>query len=1149
MYGSEELLKESSINELRELVYSLNDQAGSKREELQLMVGSKYHEFIQSADAISSMKDDASKIGSKLDLFSGNCDDLIKKTKSLLSDANNDSGSVGVVKAALQNTKRPKNGRSSKPFFISSKDVWACLDACDVYAATKLLVVAQIYTSAFQGSEALQRESFVSRFFHEPGITSLLASVTPDLKKQYSLAYESASFLRQTIVEDGHLLLLASGVRIHDKVKTLASLSVITGKSNNDLLVCYMQSADILIEDIMRSCADDDNRGAHSRTLLKCVSCLQETILDIYTIFFKNDAGLTKITQSQQQLLSELGEDLRVRVGTEQDLVDVGVLSATGSDDSDNLRSQFDKWIDRVIRKVILISDRALGTMESAVDVSNLQNMVWRIATFHDNTSMRGQYTLDDWKAASKTLLIKPGSRADISSVETMLWSSALRSPFINQVERLLRSSCFQVLSRTKEKILDNLSHSGIFINLVSNDVDIDFLMRSVKKSRGLGGDNDEGDNDDQVKYDLVKSIESYLTDPSTFNRIASHMFTDMTRPLSSRIFKNAEDVRTVFEQEVLNMLSDVRSDPIREYADEDAVNDPHSSAALTKALFVQSSQLVGHFLNFLRTLSNTLIRAVDARIAARSKELREAEELRKKEDESGADLHIHMVSGNGASNIDIYQDEIVGTLTSGLLMLSRLSWCLKNRGAFLWSALDSHKREYFNTLNGSKRIGGSRRFDLSSDDQLRSAFEIADSDGDGILTCSEAVEAIQAINVSYAVSHGGDGDDSSMYDFLSPTLTPTLTLSELALMCSDLLSPDACIPVARSFECLDTITHHVHGHWSKLVVRDLKASFNSNLLAELGHRNTCGGSGFKSLWIKTSLQLDGGHSEDVVVPTTCSTSLSCFLSLLNHRATRGILSVDTVQEMFSLVGVQSSSSMFDVSLTNSAMKLLRDNTLSCILAAYKDMFGSVGDKYAAAFPGYDTSTKNKKINSWREDCALQMLFDLVVVEKLFSEEDSRVARSISDVKNLWASLIDPINLELLLPAVDERVVGHLQRSQLVLSGFNGCVGHIDDKGSISQRGGAQMTSTESSRHVFTSTTSPKFAMLPSSVSMSTLPFARSTVYDVLSDSGGALSDVSSKGIGSGGSFSAATGAAAKRDEVVEGEGGSLGKYLSFFNT
>ena len=81
---ADELLKSNSIVELRDLVYSLEKDAEGKKTELQHMVGSKYHDFIQSADKISKMKSSSKKVeGMITDFWSQNAD-LIAKVQKLL---------------------------------------------------------------------------------------------------------------------------------------------------------------------------------------------------------------------------------------------------------------------------------------------------------------------------------------------------------------------------------------------------------------------------------------------------------------------------------------------------------------------------------------------------------------------------------------------------------------------------------------------------------------------------------------------------------------------------------------------------------------------------------------------------------------------------------------------------------------------------------------------------------------------------------------------------------------------------------------------------------------------------------------------------------------------------------------------------------
>jgi hypothetical protein len=95
------------------------------------------------------------------------------------------------------------------------------------------------------------------------------------------------------------------------------------------------------------------------------------------------------------------------------------------------------------------------------------------------------------------------------------------------------------------------------------------------------------------------------------------------------------------------------------------------------------------------------------------------------------------------------------GPLLSGLLLVGRLAWLLKIRGRFVEEALSpsltgsttpSAQTTQDNTNSGHLHaVANNHNSGLYiSEDQMRSAFEIADTNGDGVLTYAEAIDAIQ---------------------------------------------------------------------------------------------------------------------------------------------------------------------------------------------------------------------------------------------------------------------------------------------------------------------------------------------------------------------------------------------------------------------
>lgn len=82
---ADDLLKSRTIPELRDLISTLEKDANGKRTELQQMVGSKYHDFIQSADKITEMKQKADLIEKQIVHFWNINQEVIVKAQDLLN--------------------------------------------------------------------------------------------------------------------------------------------------------------------------------------------------------------------------------------------------------------------------------------------------------------------------------------------------------------------------------------------------------------------------------------------------------------------------------------------------------------------------------------------------------------------------------------------------------------------------------------------------------------------------------------------------------------------------------------------------------------------------------------------------------------------------------------------------------------------------------------------------------------------------------------------------------------------------------------------------------------------------------------------------------------------------------------------------------
>ena len=118
--------------------------------------------------------------------------------------------------------------------------------------------------------------------------------------------------------------------------------------------------------------------------------------------------------------------------------------------------------------------------------------------------------------------------------------------------------------------------------------------------------------------------------------------------------------------------------------------------------------------------------------------------------------LGFYYVQSNFSNKSEF--DQVDRSLLCGLLLVGRLSWLLQSRGSFLIAAIQppfiahagsavSESGSGSGVFAGGATVGlggeehRENKFNVNSEDQFQSAFEIVDADGDGVISFEEAVE------------------------------------------------------------------------------------------------------------------------------------------------------------------------------------------------------------------------------------------------------------------------------------------------------------------------------------------------------------------------------------------------------------------------
>ena len=934
----------------------------------------------------------------------------------------------------------------------------------------------------------------------------------------------SVAFLADTVLDDARLLLLEGSSSSHEKARTLASYCLLASTSSSgaavsraELLSQYLASTDALLDSAIGAQATQqqqpgkgNNKGAsrgqgggqgqgqQGEQLVAAVRVLQTAILDAHLLFFKQvdvppvqqgapsarhattSAGATAaaaatsvdglVTLYQAQFIRDVDRALAALVSLHNsnsnsnnsnnnnnnnssssssglgspkaasaDAASVFLASVAGPGRSagGEVRKAFDEWLAGATQRLSEWSRAALADMGSALEVARLQQRVWTCATVvpvqcdlaEGSSEAASAQAQQEWERACAELLAAPKRRRAVdgdsgrTSAGTMLWSRVFRQPFVLQVERLLRESCQEVLGGAKALLLHALAGEGVL-------VDPHTLAASVAAGHkptgtGTGGEANAASAAPPALDSLPLLLQALCVP-------------------SPRLFRRAEAVRQFMQDEIGDLLRDVVM-PVQD-------GDPEASQGLSRALYVQCSQLVGHVAVLLRSLCASLTTTLEtqARLSARA-----------------AAASSSAAAAKSGSPSETAPDNSAALL-SGLLLVGRLAWLLKIRGRFVEEALAPARAD---CQTGADAPLPTATYDIVSLDQLRSAFEIADTNGDGVLTYLEAVDAVQALTVSDSAEAGHE----RAIPFLAPRLTPSVNYQEFALLCAHMLTGDTCSPVGRLGACLDELLASTHRVFAERSLTPLSLQLSLALEKDFGlcsagnSSSSSGGYGkdghghghgssvslqpstFRSSWRRQSVELDGGEREQVAVPTACCSALSAFFFLVAHVAATSLLSIDTVQELpgadlYPAAGPRAGQG------SGQSQPLISRLALFATTALYQRAVEAVAQRYmellkapsAAAGEGHGAVAAPSE-----EDVALQACFDLLVCEALTARltpsasapaaaasaapAAGQGSRLLKTTLAGWKARLDPINAELLVPLLQVAAARFAAANHLLL--------------------------------------------------------------------------------------------------------------------
>lgn len=164
--------------------------------------------------------------------------------------------------------------------------------------------------------------------------------------------------------------------------------------------------------------------------------------------------------------------------------------------------------------------------------------------------------------------------------------------------------------------------------------------------------------------------------------------FASFTAP-SPRIFRRAETARALLERDLVAVLGDILASPVSSKGQGQGLADVRSSLALSRAMFVQCSQLAGQLVILLRCLTASCQRALDDCVRKQKHAMATSATSSLFSATDNASLTTSLLPASGAASISYGALSVqMAPLLSATLILGRLAWLLKIRGRFQEEAL-----------------------------------------------------------------------------------------------------------------------------------------------------------------------------------------------------------------------------------------------------------------------------------------------------------------------------------------------------------------------------------------------------------------------------------------------------------------------------
>eukprot|EP00595_Chromulina_sp_UTEXLB2642_P000917 CAMPEP_0196761752 /NCGR_PEP_ID=MMETSP1095-20130614/1055_1 /TAXON_ID=96789 ORGANISM="Chromulina nebulosa, Strain UTEXLB2642" /NCGR_SAMPLE_ID=MMETSP1095 /ASSEMBLY_ACC=CAM_ASM_000446 /LENGTH=432 /DNA_ID=CAMNT_0042111685 /DNA_START=1563 /DNA_END=2861 /DNA_ORIENTATION=- len=327
------------------------------------------------------------------------------------------------------------------------------------------------------------------------------------------------------------------------------------------------------------------------------------------------------------------------------------------------------------------------------------------------------------------------------------------------------------------------------------------------------------------------------------------------------------------------------------------------------------------------------------------------------------------------------------------IAFIGRVAWLIRSKNMSFQNLFSSLHRNFSNDK--------SLIFTLIEEDNFSSAFEIADVNGDGVVSASEAAEVFQALAVDLSQS------DAELLVELNQL--QSLSFHEFLLLSSHIVD-DKGIDMSslRSDRALDDIVQSSYKLYSQHFCRRLETKLFSDLKDEFGLTFSSDYQSYRTMWRSANFEIDG-NNEFIAVPSAPSISAQNFIFDVTSGLT-ALLSVDVLQSL-SIKSNQIEDISGDVN--KYSRSIFADYAISTICEVYEKIVKIIDSQTAT------------------EDFALQAYVDVVCLFSVLQVEND--GDRMKALRSELLSRIDPV-IETFLVSSNSSLTNNYHKTFSLLS-------------------------------------------------------------------------------------------------------------------